>query len=101
MNILRVTNFTPYTTRHTFITRLAEAEVSPKVVMEMAGHTCIETTMTYYTKSSTLLLNKAILALQNNRETGKIKPVKAIHDNNDSTDNSSMIGHNSRKALIK
>ena len=94
-------HFTPYTTRHTFITRLAEAEVSPKVVMEMAGHTCIETTMTYYTKSSTLLLNKAILALQNNRETGKIKPVKAIHDNNDSTDNSSMIGHNSRKALIK
>ena len=94
-------HFTPYTTRHTFITRLAEAEVSPKVVMEMAGHTCIETTMTYYTKSSSLLLNKAILALQNNRETGKIKPVKAIHDNNDSTDNSSMIGHNSRKALIK
>jgi integrase len=94
-------HFTPYTTRHTFITRLAEADVSPKVVMEMAGHTCIETTMTYYTKSSSLLLNKAILALQNNRETGKIKPVKAIHDNNDSTDNSSMIGHNSRKALIK
>ena len=94
-------HFTPYTTRHTFITRLAEAEVSPKVVMEMAGHTCIETTMTYYTKSTSKLLNNAILALQNNRETGKIKPVKAIHDNNDSTDNSSMIGHNSRKALIK
>ena len=95
-------HFTPYTTRHTFITRLAEAEVSPKVVIwRWQVILVIETTMTYYTKSSSLLLNKAILALQNNRETGKIKPVKAIHDNNDSTDNSSMIGHNSRKALIK
>ena len=61
-------HFTPYTTRHTYITRLAEAEVSPKVVMEMAGHTCIETTMTYYTKSSSLLLTNAILALQNEKK---------------------------------
>ena len=86
-------HFTPYTTRHTFITRLAEAEVSPKVVMEMAGHTCIETTMTYYTKSTSKLLNNAILALQNGRNKAE--------DENDSTDNRSMIGHNSRKALIK
>ena len=86
-------HFTPYTTRHTFITRLAEAEVSPKVVMEMAGHTCIETTMTYYTKSTSKLLNNAILALQNGRNKAE--------EENDSTDNSSMIGHNSRKALIK
>ena len=85
-------NFTPYTTRHTFITRLAEANVNPKVTMEMAGHSVIETTMTYYTKSSSKLLNNAIIALQNGR-------------NIDTTDDSlvseetSMIGHNSRKAL--
>ena len=87
-------NFTPYTTRHTFITRLAEANVNPKVTMELAGHKVIETTLTYYTKSSSKILNGAILALQNGRN-------KADDDNNDSTDNSSMIGHNSRKALIK
>ena len=58
--------------------------------MELAGHSCIETTMTYYTKSSSKLLNQAILALQNGREGFK--------NTNDSMDNS-MIGHNSRKAL--
>ena len=83
-------HFTPYTTRHTYITRLAESNQSPKVVMELAGHSCIETTMTYYTKSSSKLLNQAILSLQNGRV--------GFENTNDSTDNS-MIGHNSRKAL--
>ena len=83
-------HFTPYTTRHTYITRLAETNLSPKVIMELAGHSCIETTMTYYTKSSSKLLNQAILALQNGRV--------GFENTNDSTDNS-MIGHNSRKAL--
>ena len=78
--------FTPYTTRHTFITRLAEANVNPKVTMELAGHSVIETTLTYYTKSSSIVLNNAILALQNNRI-------------DDSIEENSMIGHNSRKAL--
>ena len=86
-------HFTPYTTRHTYITALAETEQSPKVVMELAGHTCIETTMTYYTKSTSVLLNKAISALQNRKSK--------VVDDNDSNDNNSMIGHNSRKALIK
>ena len=84
-------HFTPYTTRHTYITALAEEETSPKVTMDLAGHTCIETTMTYYTKSSSQLLNKAISALQNRKNVDKT---------NDSIDNS-MIGHNSKKALIK
>ena len=53
--------FTPYTTRHTFITRLAEKNVNPKVTMELAGHSCIETTLTYYTKSSSKILSNAIL----------------------------------------
>jgi len=77
--------FTPYTTRHTFITRLAEKGMSPKVCMDLAGHSCIETTMKYYTKSSSLLLNEAIQSLQNNR-------VEFDDCNNDS-----MIGHNSNK----
>ena len=85
-------NFTPYTTRHTFITRLAEANVNPKVTMELAGHSVIETTLTYYTKSSSKILSNAIVALQNGRK-------KVVDDNNDSIDNNSMIGHNSRKAL--
>jgi integrase len=83
-------HFTPYTTRHTYITRLAETNLSPKVIMELAGHSCIETTMTYYTKSSSKLLNQAILALQNGRV--------GFENTNDSTDNS-MIGHNSKRAL--
>jgi len=75
--------FTPYTTRHTCITRLAEKRIAPKVVMDWAGHSCEQTTMKYYTKSTSVLLNQAVLALEN-----------------DTTDNDdSMIGHNSRKAL--
>ena len=82
--------FTPYTTRHTFITRLAEKDINPKVAMELAGHSVIETTLTYYTKSSSTVLNNAILALQNNRTDDS-----NIVENNDN----SMIGHNSRRAL--
>ena len=78
--------FTPYTTRHTCITRLAEKGISPKVVMDWAGHSVIETTMKYYTKSSSILLNEAVSALQNTR-------VEFDDSNNDS-----MIGHNSKKA---
>jgi hypothetical protein len=58
--------------------------------MELAGHSCIETTMTYYTKSSSKLLNQAILALQNGRE--------GFENTNVSIDNS-MICHNSKRAL--
>jgi integrase len=35
--------------RHTFITRLAEAKVHPKILQELARHSSIETTLTYYT----------------------------------------------------
>ena len=83
-------NFTPYTTRHTFITRLAEKNVNPKVTMELAGHSCIETTLTYYTKSSSQVLYNAMLALTNNRD-----------DSNNAEEDTlnSMSGHNSRRAL--
>jgi integrase len=83
-------NFTPYTTRHTFITRLAEKNVNPKVTMELAGHSCIETTLTYYTKSSSQVLYNAMLALTNSRD-----------DSNNAEEDTlnSMSGHNSRRAL--
>ena len=80
--------FTPYTTRHTFITRLAEANVNPKTAMELAGHSVIETTLTYYTKASSKLLNNAILALENDRKDDSIE-----------AEVNPMMGHNSRKAL--
>lgn len=81
--------FTPYTTRHTFITRLAEKGMSPKVCMDLAGHSCIETTMKYYTKSSSLLLNEAIQSLQNNRVEF------------DDSYNDSMYGHNSKRKRLE
>jgi integrase len=87
-------HFTPYTTRHTFITRLAEEDVNPKVVMELAGHSCIETTLTYYTKSSSKILANAMIKLENAR---------AVDSNSDSivdeNEANSLIGHNSKKAL--
>ena len=82
--------FTPYTTRHTFITRLAEKNVNPKVTMELAGHSVIETTLTYYTKSSSIVLQNAMLALCNGRDDDS---KDTINEDN------SMIGHNSRRAL--
>ena len=85
-------HFTPYVTRHTYITLLAEAGVNQKTVMELAGHSCIETTLTYYTKSTSKTLNDAIMSLHNARE-------KLLESNNDSIDVEAMNGHNSRKAL--
>ena len=83
-------SFTPYCTRHTWITRLAEQENNPKTVMDMAGHTCIETTLTYYAKTQSPVLSKAIQNLHNQRMLA-IKPKAEVH---------SMVGHNS-KGLIK
>jgi integrase len=83
-------NFTPYTTRHTFITRLVEKGVGAKAVMDLAGHKCVQTTLTYYTKSTSTVLQDAMKALCNTRNDDSI-------DENADT----MIGHNSRKALIK
>ena len=69
-------DFTPYATRHTFITRLVEAGNPQNVVMDLAGHTCIETTMTYYARSTNKSLNNAIKSIN--------QPI-------------SMVGHNRRK----
>ena len=80
--------YTPYSTRHTFITRLVEADVSPKAVQHLAGHKSIETTLQYYTHSTNEVLENAITKLE---EYKKAKTKKA--------EVSSLIGHNSRKVL--
>ena len=83
-------DFKPYATRHTFITRLVDEGVPANVVMDLAGHTCIETTLTFYAQSSSKSLKNAI-----NKINGKKKvsegDVKAEETN-------SMIGHNWLKA---
>jgi len=69
-------DFTPYATRHTFITRLVEKGNPPSVVKDLAGHKRLETTQTFYTYSSDTLLKDAIKSI--NKKT-------------------SMMGHNRRK----
>jgi integrase len=84
-------DFKPYATRHTFITRLVEAGNPANVVMDLAGHTCIETTLGFYAQSSDNSLKKAIAS---------IGTKKSIDDSSNSSDSqSSMIGHNSRNLL--
>lgn len=74
-------HFTPYATRHTFITRLVEAGVNERDLCDLAGHTSIETSMTYYASSTAKSLGNAI---------SKINVSKPRN-----VDTNSMIGHNS------
>ncbi len=94
------TKYQPYSTRHTFITRLVEAGVPAKAVMDLAGHKVIETTFQFYTHSTDDMLETAIESLEkykakkkkdstNGGSTPAVAPV------------SSMIGHNSRRKLKK
>lgn len=84
-------HFTPYATRHTFITRLVEQDVPANIVKDLAGHNCIETTLSFYAISSDTATRKAI---------AKINTKKKFDDSNDSSlnpvGNSPMIGHNSK-----
>lgn len=50
--------FTPYITRGSYITYLVEQGVDPKTVQMYAGHTCIETTLTFYAKPTKQGLEK-------------------------------------------
>ena len=94
------TKYQPYSTRHTFITRLVEAGVPTKAVMDLAGHKAIETTLQFYTHSTDDMLETAIESL----EKYKAKK-KKTSTNGGSTPAvasvSSMIGHNSRRKLKK
>lgn len=84
-------HFTPYATRHTFITRLVEANNPPNVVRDLAGHSCIETTLTFYAYTSDKLIKNAIQSINNVGD--------ANNDSKGSEIASSMIGHNSNKML--
>ena len=84
-------SFTPYSTRHTYITRLVEAGVNAKVVQELAGHSSIETTLKYYTHATDDLLNEAV--------TNLVAYKNKKRSSGNSGSSSSMIGHNSRKVL--
>jgi len=50
--------FTPYITRGSYITNLVEQGIDPKTVQKLAGHTCIETTLTFYAKPTKQGLEK-------------------------------------------
>ena len=94
------TKYQPYSTRHTFITRLVEAGVGTKAVMDLAGHKAIETTLQFYTHSTDEVLENAIESLEKykarknkgNTNGGSTPAVASV---------SPMIGHNSRRKLKK
>lgn len=52
--------------RHTYITRLAENDIQPKVAQVLAGHSDYSTTMNVYTHISDLQKQKAIDIITNN-----------------------------------
>ena len=49
--------------RRTFITRLVNEGVPMKTIMELAGHTCMATTLRYYTKVTDADKRAAILKI--------------------------------------
>jgi len=49
--------------RHTFISKLIEAGVDPKTVQEIAGHSDIHTTLTYYTHTTSERKAEAVAML--------------------------------------
>ncbi|MDU5807368.1 MAG: tyrosine-type recombinase/integrase [Peptoniphilus harei] len=52
--------------RHTYITRLAENNIQPKIAQVLAGHSDYSTTMNVYTHISDLQKQKAIDVITNN-----------------------------------
>ncbi len=48
---IKRTNLRPYSLRHSSITRLADTDVNPFVLMRMSGHKRIDTTLRYYHES--------------------------------------------------
>jgi integrase len=74
--------FTPYITRHTFMTKLGKNKEVPAVIAQLAGVT-IETAQKYYTHSNDEMQVNAIANLNGNEDT----------------EENSLIGHNS-KGLI-
>lgn len=61
-------NVTPYVTRGSFITRLVESGLDPRTVMKFAGHTCIETTLSFYVNPTNQHLQNAVSVLDKQRD---------------------------------
>ena len=78
--LLEIKDFTPYATKHTFITRLCETKTPVKVISKLAGIS-IETVLKYYAQETPEALREA---------------VNSINDSNIIP----LMGHNS-KGLIK
>ena len=88
-DLCKIEDHTPYITRHTFGTRLAERGVTPKVISVMMGHTCPETAQRYYIKATDKGLARAVKLTQLSE-----KEYDSFLENVNS-----MAGHNS-KGLI-
>ena len=58
--LCNIEDHTPYITRHTFGTRLAERGVDCKVISKMMGHTCVETAQRYYIKATEKGIERAV-----------------------------------------
>ena len=78
---LSLKNFTPYCTKHTFITNLS-LKVSPKIISAIAG-IAVETALTYYNQVKPSEIKKAMATL------------------NDDSSVVSMMGHNRKVEKIK
>ena len=55
-------NVTPYCTKHTFITRLAENKTPPKTISKLAG-VSVDTAMKYYNQVTDEGMEEAMTAL--------------------------------------
>jgi integrase len=93
--------FTPYCTRHTYVTRLADSGVNPKVCQKLAGHKAIETTLKYYTHTSSKLLTDAMSKLQNQVQEYEAKIKSEAEKAEDNLKLASLIGHNSKKMKVE
>ena len=84
--LCKIKDHTPYITRRTFCTRLGERGVHPAIIMDMAGHTCVETSAKYYIKSTDVAKKRAMKTYQMSDE----------EFDGEEDRKSTMIGHNSK-----
>ena len=92
--------FTPYITRHTFMTKLGKQKVVPAVIAELGGVT-IETAQKYYVHSNDDMLVEAIGELNKTSPASeRQKTAKSLRDAAERlSDEAIGIGHNSRNRV--
>ena len=84
--LIGIEDFTPYITRTTFGTRLAERGVHPKIISKLMGHECVETGSKYYVQATNKGMERSIKYMQlSDEEFDKVLEFQ-----------NSMIGHNSK-----